>query len=164
MATTESQPQVKAADAANLGVLRPPLVFLAAIIVGIVIDIRWPMTFFPSALTGPIGSATVLAALVLFVYATRTFRAAGTSVRGSQPTTTIVKTGPYARSRNPIYLAFCLLQLGMAIWINSAWLILTLIPATSLMEYVVIPREERYLEGRFGTEYQNYKASVRRWL
>lgn len=164
MPTNHKEAHGAAARAANLGIMRPPLVYLVAIIVGVAIDIRWPLTFLPGAITGPIGSILVLAAIVLFVYAVRTFRAAGTSVRGNQPTTTIVRSGPYRFTRNPIYVAFSLLQFGLAIWINSLWLIITLIGAIALMAYVVIPREESYLERRFGAEYRNYQASVRRWL
>jgi protein-S-isoprenylcysteine O-methyltransferase Ste14 len=85
-------------------------------------------------------------------------------VPGSKPTTVIVRTGPYRFSRNPIYLALSVLHLGIAIWVNSPWLVATLIVTVAVMAIVVIPREERYLEGRFGTEYLNYKASARRWL
>jgi protein-S-isoprenylcysteine O-methyltransferase Ste14 len=106
---------------------------------------------------------TVLA-IALFVSAVRTLRAAGTPIPGNRPTTTIVRTGPYRFSRNPIYLAFSLLQLGLSLWVNSLALLITLIPAVALMWLVVIPREERYLEARFPSEYLPYKASVRRWL
>jgi protein-S-isoprenylcysteine O-methyltransferase Ste14 len=78
--------------------------------------------------------------------------------------TAIVRTGPYRFSRNPIYLAFSVFQLGIAIWVNSLWLLATLAGALALIHYVVIPREEQYLERRFGAEYLDYKASVRRWL
>jgi protein-S-isoprenylcysteine O-methyltransferase Ste14 len=57
-----------------------------------------------------------------------------------------------------------MLHLGIAIWANSVWLVATLAVAIALMAIVVIPREERYLEDRFGADYLNYKASVRRWL
>jgi protein-S-isoprenylcysteine O-methyltransferase Ste14 len=72
--------------------------------------------------------------------------------------------GPYRFSRNPIYLAFSLFQLGIAIWVNSAWLLATLVGAVALIHSVVIPKEEQYLEGKFGEQYLDYKASVRRWL
>jgi protein-S-isoprenylcysteine O-methyltransferase Ste14 len=75
-----------------------------------------------------------------------------------------VRTGPYRFTRNPIYLAFSLLQLGLSFWVNSVALVITLAPAVALMSFVVIPREERYLEARFPVEYLPYKASVRRWL
>jgi protein-S-isoprenylcysteine O-methyltransferase Ste14 len=75
-----------------------------------------------------------------------------------------VRTGPYRWSRNPIYLSFSLLQLGIAFWVNSLWLLVTLVPAVALVSFVVIPREERYLKTRFPSDYLTYTASVRRWL
>ena len=106
----------------------------------------------------------MLTAVVLFLSAARMFRTAGTPVPGNRPTTAIVRTGPYRYSRNPIYLAFSLLQLGVAFWVNSLSILATLMPATALISFVVIPREERYLERRFPEAYLPYKASVRRWL
>ena len=106
----------------------------------------------------------MLAAVALFVSAVRTFRAAGTPIPGNRPTTTIVRTGPYRFTRNPIYLAFSVFQLGLSLLVNSVALLITLIPAVALISLVVIPREEHYLEARFPAEYVSYKASVRRWL
>jgi protein-S-isoprenylcysteine O-methyltransferase Ste14 len=106
----------------------------------------------------------VLVAGALFISAICTLRRAGTPVPGDRPTTTIVRRGPYRFSRNPIYLAFTLFQIGLAAWLNSLGLLLTLLPALALMMRVVIPREEHYLEAWFPTEYLPYKRAVRRWL
>ena len=106
----------------------------------------------------------VAVAIALFSYSVAKFRAAGTPVPARKPTTVIVRTGPYRFSRNPIYLAFSVFQLGIAIWVDSLWLLATLVAAMALIHYVVIPREEQYLERRFGAQYLDYKASVRRWL
>jgi protein-S-isoprenylcysteine O-methyltransferase Ste14 len=111
-----------------------------------------------------VGAIVAVLAIALFVSAVRTLRAADTPIPGNCPTTTIVRTGPYRFSRNPIYLAFSFVQLGLSLWVNSLALLITLIPAVALMWLVVIPREERYLEARFPSEYSPYKASVRRWL
>src|SRR5690606_2815469 len=118
----------------------------------------------PEAVSTPIGVVCVVAAVALFVWAVRTFRRAGTPVPGNQPTTAIVREGPYALSRNPIYLAFTLLQLGIAAWVDGLAVLVTLVPAVALMSLVVIPREERYLEARFPAEYEAYRRDVRRWL
>ena len=151
-------------EAANLGVARPPLVYLASIALGVILHFAWPVSLLPNGVSPLFGAAVVLLAIGLFLFAVRTFRAAGTPVPGNRPTTTIVWTGPYSFSRNPIYLAFSLLQLGIALWVNSLWLVLTLLAAVAVMSLVVIPREERYLEARFPSEFPPYKASVRRWL
>jgi len=149
---------------ANLGVVRPPLVYGAAIVTGLLLEFGWPLPFLPRLLAALLGSVLVVVAVVVFAYAIRTFQTAGTPVPGNKPTTVLVRTGPYRCSRNPIYVAFSLFQLGIASWVNSVWLIATLIAAVALMASVVIPREERYLERRFGADYVDYKRSVRRWL
>jgi protein-S-isoprenylcysteine O-methyltransferase Ste14 len=151
-------------DVANLGLVRPPFVYLGAIALGLVLHLLWPTRLLPPSFSAPLGATVTLLAVVLFVAAVRTLRAAGTPIPGNRPTTTIVRSGPYRFSRNPIYLAFSLLQLGLSSLVNSLALLITLIPAVALMWLVVIPREERYLEARFPSEYLPYKASVRRWL
>jgi protein-S-isoprenylcysteine O-methyltransferase Ste14 len=151
-----------AGDTANRGVLRPPLVYGAAIALGLVLHAAWPLSLVPGA--GLLGGAVMLIAVTLFLSAVRALRIAGTPVPGDRPTTAIVRSGPYRFSRNPIYLAFSLLHLGIAAWVDSLWLLLTLVPAAALMSLVVIPREERYLERRFPSEYPAYRAAVRRWL
>ena len=151
-------------EVANLGIMRPPLVYLGAIALGLLLHFVWPVRLVSGVVSVPLGGTVVLVAVALFLYAVRTFRTAGTPVPGNRPTTTIVRTGPYRRSRNPIYLSFSLLQLGVACWVNSLWLLVTLIPAVALMSFVVIPREEQYLETRFPSDYLPYKAYVGRWL
>jgi protein-S-isoprenylcysteine O-methyltransferase Ste14 len=152
------------ADVANAGRIRPPTIYLGSIALGMAIHFAWPVPVAPDDIGTPVGIVVTLAAVTLFISAVRTFRAARTPVPGDLPTTTIVRTGPYRFSRNPIYLAFSLLQLGLCFWVNSLGLLITLVPAVALMSLVVIPREERYLEARFPSEYLAYRASVRRWL
>ncbi len=152
------------AQVANAGLLRPPFVYLGSIILGLVVHVSWPVRLLPPSASLPIGIVIVFVAVALFVWAVRTLRSAGTPVPGNRPTTTIVRAGPYGFSRNPIYVAFTLLQLGLAAWVNSVGLLLTLVPALAIMALVVIPREERYLEARFPSEYRAYKRKVRRWL
>jgi protein-S-isoprenylcysteine O-methyltransferase Ste14 len=157
-------PPDAAQDVAKLGPFRPPLVYLVSIVTGVLIQPAAPLPFVPGMLAVPLGVSLVVVAIALFTYSVAKFRAAGTPVPARKPTTMIVRTGPYRFSRNPIYLAFSLFQLGIAIWINSLWLLVTLVGAVGLMHYVVIPREEQYLERRFGAQYSDYKLSVRRWL
>jgi protein-S-isoprenylcysteine O-methyltransferase Ste14 len=157
-------PPDAAQDVPNLGLIRPPLVYLGSLVAGALIQLAMPLPFLPRTLTVRLGASLVVVAIALFAYSVAKFRAAGTPVPARKPTTVIVRTGPYRFSRNPIYLAFSLFQLGIAIWVNSLWLLATLVGAVALIHFVVIPREEQYLERRFGAEYLDYKASVRRWL
>jgi len=151
-------------DVANFGLVRPPLVYLAAILAGVVLDLVWPLPWLPAGAAVWVGVALLLFSVALFLAAKGRFNAAGTPVPGNLPTTVIVQSGPYRFSRNPIYLAFSAFTLAIACWLNSIWLLGTLAAAVSVMSFVVIPREERYLARRFGDQYMRYKATVRRWL
>lgn len=151
-------------EVANAGLVRPPFVYLGSIGLGLFVHLLWPVRLLPPSLGVAFGVMVVLAAAALFICAVRTFRKAGTPVPGNRPTAAIVRKGPYRFSRNPVYLAFTLFQLGLAAWVNSLALLLALLPALALMTRVVIPREERYLEARFPAEYLPYKRAVRRWL
>lgn len=159
-----SNPVRPAADVANLGLVRPPWVYLGSIGLGLLVHLFWPVQLLPASIGVPTGVLLVLVAGALFVSSVRAFRKAGTPVPGNLPTTVIVRAGPYGFSRNPIYLAFTLLQIGLAAWVNSLGLLVMLLPALALMVLVVVPREERYLEARFPAEYRSYKREVRRWL
>jgi protein-S-isoprenylcysteine O-methyltransferase Ste14 len=150
-------------DVAVPGLLRPPIVLLAAIALGVVLNLIWPFRFIPSALVlaGPV---IVFAAVLLFLLSLREFRSHGTSVRGTERTTMVVRTGPYRFSRNPIYLAFVLFILGLSLWLNDLWLLVALVAFAGFISIMIIPREERFLERNFQPQYSEYKAAVRRWL
>jgi Putative protein-S-isoprenylcysteine methyltransferase len=143
----------EAGDIANRGLIRLPLVFLMSLIVGGLLQLTTPLPFVPRSLALPLAVSLVVVAIALFWFSVAKFRAAGTPVPGNKPSTTIVRTGPYRFSRNPIYLAFSVFQLGVAICANSVWLLATLTAAVVLIHYVVIPREEEYLERKFGGQY-----------
>lgn len=142
----------------------PPLLYLASILAGAGLQALRPLPFVPPGLARGIGIPLVAGALILFVLSMREFRRARTTVRPDRPTTTIIQTGPYRLSRNPVYLAMTLLHLGVAVWANSLWLLVTLALTLGVMSAGVIAREERYLERKFGDAYRAYKENVRRWL
>ena len=152
-----------AQDVAHLGFVRPPILYLTSIVTGALIQLAKPFPFLPRALAVPLGFCCRGRHRAVLLRGWE-IPAAGTPVPARKPTTVIVSTGPYRFTRNPIYLAFSLLQLGIAIWVNSLWLLATLVGAVAVIHYVVIPKEEEYLERRFGAQYLDYKRSVRRWL
>src|SRR4028119_1147080 len=86
---------------ANLGPVRPPLVYLGSILLGLLLHFTWPLPLVQQPVGTLIGAGVVLMAVGLFITAVRTFRGASTPVPGNRPTTTIVRTGPYRLSRNP---------------------------------------------------------------
>ena len=121
--------------------------------------------FVPAAVSaGGLGGAVFVLAVALFAWAIITIAGAGSNVPTSMPTTSIVDTGPYRFTRNPIYLGMMLGLVGLAIAFNSLWLLGALVPFDLVIRYGVVAREEVYLERRFGDVYGSYRRRVRRWL
>ena len=98
------------------------------------------------------------------MWSIRLFRRAGTSFIPIKPTTALVWSGPYQFTRNPMYLAMACLYLGLALWFDLFWPLILLPGVLAGVQYGVIAREEQYLERKFGDDYRQYKARVRRWL
>jgi protein-S-isoprenylcysteine O-methyltransferase Ste14 len=145
-------------------VVPPPLIYAATLGAGMLLQRLRPAAFLPAAVARPLGWVLIPTSLALGVSAVRTLFQAGTSPNPDVPTTTIVSHGPYRFSRNPIYLAFTLLTLGIAAARNTRWPVLLLAGAVLTTQRGVIEPEERYLEQRFGDAYRTYKQRVRRWL
>jgi len=152
------------ADTAQV-IVRPPLAWGLAVIAGLALDWLVPLRFLPAGLPARvIGAIVFVVALALFAWAIVTITRAGSNVPGNRPTTTIVASGPYRFTRNPIYLGMFLGLIGLAIAFDTLWLLLMLVPFALVIRYGVVAREEAYLERKFGDVYRGYRARVRRWL
>ena len=88
----------------------------------------------------------------------------GTNVLPSKPALTIVRGGPYRLTRNPMYLALCLLQLALGFFLNDWIALLFVVPIGVILHFCVVLREERYLAAKFGESYLQLKRDVRRWI
>lgn len=145
----------------------PPLIFVIGYALGLGIQ-----AFVPIHLANALDVAGVRIAGVLFVLAgvflagsaIATFRRAGTSPVPHRPTTTVVGTGPYRLSRNPIYVGFTLIYVGASLLANAVWPLVLLPIVLAVMHFGVVRREEAYLERKFGDEYRAYRDRTRRWL
>ncbi len=152
------------ADTAQVAV-RPPIAWGIAVLAGLALNWLMPLPFMPPAVSaGWTGGAVFAAALALLAWAITTITRAGSNVPTNMPTKTIVDTGPYRFTRNPIYLAMFLGLVGLAMAFNSLWLLAVLAPFALVIRYGVVAREEAYLERKFDDAYRRYRSRVRRWL
>ncbi len=150
-------------------IIRPPLAWALAVIAGLALDWLVPLPFLPADLdagwpSGLLGALVFALALALAAWAIVTITRAGSNVPTNRPTTTIVESGPYRFTRNPIYLGMFLGLVGLAIAFDNLWLLLMLVPFALVIRYGVVAREEAYLERKFGDLYRGYRLRVRRWL
>ncbi|MEO7953830.1 MAG: isoprenylcysteine carboxylmethyltransferase family protein [Polaromonas sp.] len=144
----------------------PPLI--AAVSAGIMYGVATllPVLSLPPSLRA--GTALVLAVVggSLDVAGLMAFRRAKTTVNPMAPqqSSSVVSTGVYRFTRNPMYLGLVCLLLAWAVYLSSAWALLV-VPA--FMAYITrfqIKPEESVLAARFGSAYAKYCARVRRWL
>jgi len=147
-------------------IIFPPMLLLATIITGIVLD--WLV---PIGLLDVVSRwARMIVGAILFVLgasmpitARRAFHKAETNIRPDKPTTAIVTSGLYAHTRNPIYQGATIALLGLALMLGSDWILILMVPMLLVLHYGIVLREERYLEHKFGQAYWRYKAAVPRY-
>lgn len=148
-------------------IARPPLIVLGTVAAAFVLDYFFPqghMARTASGLRYLASGIALLCAVLLLGAAANEMRKAKTNIPTWEPTLALVTQGVYARSRNPIYLAFIIFLIGIAMLFNSDWLFVLLIPFALIIHYGVIKREEAYLLARFGAPYANYMKQVPRYL
>ncbi len=88
----------------------------------------------------------------------------GTNVLPSRPATTLITSGIYRWTRNPMYTGGAPFMVGIAIIFALDWLPLLMIPSWFTLHFGIVRREEEYLERKFGDNYRRYRAQVPRYL
>ncbi|MCH6588570.1 MAG: isoprenylcysteine carboxylmethyltransferase family protein [Proteobacteria bacterium] len=161
----EPGPGPGAAEPDAPGVIaKPPFIYLGFLALGLGLDWLWPYPLLPEVLRYSLGGALFALGFALALASIRRFKAAGTSFHTHKPATAILTDGPYRISRNPIYIGLTAAYAGIGVAVDAPWVWVLLLPTLVVMHYGVIAREERYLERKFGREYLDYKARVRRWI
>jgi protein-S-isoprenylcysteine O-methyltransferase Ste14 len=153
-------------------VVRPPYLFLAALLLGFVADhvlplplpFRVPRIGLVHWISAGIAGSLIIIGIAVFAAGIRNFSSAATSVEGTKPASTLVTSGIHGWSRNPIYLGMFLFHGGVGVAVRSPCILMLTFPLAITIQYGAVAREEEYLERRFGDAYRHYKAHVRRWL
>jgi protein-S-isoprenylcysteine O-methyltransferase Ste14 len=122
------------------------------------IDVSWPAWFRWT------GWVLVITALVLAVSAVRAFRRHHTAVNPRGQVTTMVASGPFRYTRNPMYLSLLVLYVGGLLAFRLPWAAILLVPVFLALHFGVIVPEEKYLGAAFGEPYRLYRQRVGRWL
>ena len=142
----------------------PPLIYLFVILTTYGVHYFWPIGIGDSPVLKYIGAVVIVLGIGVVIVAYRSFEYAETNILPWKPTAKIIATGIYRYSRNPIYAAFCLIQIGIGIFVNSLWILSTFIVSAFVVYEIAIKKEEGYLEAKFGEEYVRYRNKVRRWM
>jgi protein-S-isoprenylcysteine O-methyltransferase Ste14 len=142
----------------------PPLLYAAAVIGGLLVNRRWPLAI-GAGLFGRVFASLLIAAwAALTAISFQSFWRMHTSIVPIRPATALVISGPYRFTRNPMYVGLGFLTVAAGVLLDSWWPVLLLMPTLLMVRQFVILPEERYLQRRFGGEYDAYTQHVRRWL
>lgn len=138
--------------------------FLIAAGAAVALHLAWQMPWPPWQWLSSAGVILVLAGLLLMLWSAIALYRRGTSPLPWVPSNTVVSTGPYRFSRNPIYLGDVLLLAGIGCWLGIGWLVLAAAVSVPVFTRSVVVHEEAYLAERFPEAWAEYSGRVRRWL
>jgi protein-S-isoprenylcysteine O-methyltransferase Ste14 len=145
--------------------VHPPILYGGAFLAGLGLDRLAPVAAaIPDGLRHGGASMLMTFGVAFALWAAWLFHRAGTGIPTWQAATRLVQRGPYAISRNPMYVGVSAAYAGLALALASTWALLLLPPVLLVMDRWVIGREEPYLAARFGAAYEAYRTRVRRWI
>jgi protein-S-isoprenylcysteine O-methyltransferase Ste14 len=144
----------------------PPIVFLAAIVAAWALDWLLPLRLpHPaSPLWQVAGLTLILAGLMLDFWTAHTLYRHRTTILPHRAVTQLVTSGPFALSRNPIYIGNTAVVLGLGLAFAIVWPLLAAPVAAFVVQKLAIEREEDHLARRFGRAWYLYAARTPRWL
>jgi len=142
----------------------PPVIFSLYLAAGFLFAWASSLHVLPGILARGLGLSLLAAAAIVASSAIWALNRQGTPIHPHHGTTALVGEGPYRFTRNPIYLSLVAIYLGLALLLNSFWMVLLGIALAVTLHRSVVLAEERYLEDKFGEAYLAYKAKVNRWL
>jgi protein-S-isoprenylcysteine O-methyltransferase Ste14 len=144
----------------------PPLLMVVCIAAGLIAAHFKPLPIVHDAVLARVVSCVVLVLLAgaLIFSGHRELTNHDEHPNPYKPTGTIVDSGTYGFTRNPLYTGLLLIVLAVAIGTDDAWLWLSFVALFLLLHFGVVKPEELYLSGKFGSRYDEYRRSVRRWI
>jgi protein-S-isoprenylcysteine O-methyltransferase Ste14 len=144
----------------------PPIIFLAAVVaawgLGWLLPLSLPRA--ESPLWQVAGGTFILAGLMLDFWSAYTFYRHRTTILPHRRAQRLVTTGPFAFSRNPIYVGNTAVVFGLGLAFAIFWPLLAAPAAAFIVQKLAIEREEDHLASRFGRSWYLYAARTPRWL
>ena len=144
--------------------IHPPLVALFCIIIALILGRFVAIPLATPQIVRNIGFALTFIGFLFGVGAFIEFRKARTTLDPHGSTKIMVTNGVYRFTRNPIYLGFLFMVIGLPLNYGYYWGILIAPIYIIIMNRLVIEKEETYLQKKFKEQYANYQSRVRRWL
>jgi protein-S-isoprenylcysteine O-methyltransferase Ste14 len=141
----------------------PPLIYIGMAIIAVVLNRVWPLASNSSPLKY-LGAVLLAVAIAIEAWSFLTFRKHRTTIMPNKGAEHLITSGPFAHSRNPIYVANTILVSGIGLYFGNLWLLPAAFIAALLTQELAIKREEKHLAFKFGEAWTTYTSKVSRWL
>ena len=138
--------------------------FIIMIVLSVLLNFVFPVVVFISPPSTYFGFLLIGFGFVMALWSRSLFLKNSTTLQPSEEPTSLVTSGPFRLSRNPIYLGMASVLLGVAVFMGTLVTLAFPVIFVTLIEFFIIPGEERKLENLFGEPYRQYKNNVRRWV
>tara|TARA_B100001971_G_C17907683_1_gene391229 strand:- start:108 stop:569 length:462 start_codon:yes stop_codon:yes gene_type:complete len=135
-------------------------ILVASYIIGEFFFPKYPLVY----ILNLIGILGLISNVSIFIAAFNLFKSYEEDPFPSTITNRLIKTGIFAYTRNPIYLAFVGFNLSMFLVFENVMYFLSALGIAIWLHHWVIKIEENYLLDKFSEEYEKYKSAVNRWL
>ena len=142
----------------------PPVAVGGPLMVGLLVSYSLGDPLVASRVTAGVGSLLVAAFVVWNGWALVTVAKHRTALLPGGATTIVIDRGPFAWSRNPLYVGLLVGSAGVGLLAASVWALAALPLEWALLRWGAVVPEERYLAAKFGAAYTDYTNRVRRWL
>jgi protein-S-isoprenylcysteine O-methyltransferase Ste14 len=153
-------------DGPNVAVF-PPFAALGALVVAVALEWVAPFSLLPPPLTwiaSLLAAVLIVGSFGLAFTAITAFRRGETNVDVRKPALTLVETGPFRLTRNPMYVGMIALLLGLCLLFSLDWVIVLAPALWAALHFGAVLREEAYLTRKFGAPYEAFLSRTRRWL
>lgn len=144
--------------------INPPAYFMTFLLLTALLHFTVPIMHLVSTPYTYLGILGIGFGMIINIWADAVFKLQNTTVKPYERPSTLVTSGPFSISRNPMYLGMFAILFGEAIFLGSLSVLFMPFIFVMFIEYIFIRREEKNMELAFGEHYQLYRKSVHKWV
>jgi len=145
-------------------ILTPPLIALVLVIISFILHLKFPIATIVSYPYNLLGIIGILLGFKISFQGKNVFKRLGVLLRPGSKSDRLVVDGPFRYTRNPMYLGFVIMLVGISFILGSVSAFLAPVVFFLVIHFTFIPFEEKLMKKQFGKEYLEYKNRVRKWV
>lgn len=148
----------------NVKRIMPTTWLLTAIVAMVALHFLLPVTTVVPSLWNLLGIIPLALGVIINLVADRAFHQARTTVKPFEESSALITDGVFRISRNPMYLGFVLVLLGIAVLVRTLTPYAVVVAFAIWTDRMYVAVEERMLAARFGAQWEAYRQRTRRWI